>query len=188
MATHNYKKDVFEILSKGGFICSNSHKPEIQKLYDYISEEFEELEASFLEIGFVLTQGDEYYHFTRMEQKVDITRKLEQAFRWIDIVDFFKNFDPSFGSGYRFEPQEVSVKMKVNTNLKSKLKALRKYTQTDNELDSIKKLVERLRSDGYVELENEISDSYKVLASFSYLEALILNINLNEEVENEIPE
>ncbi|GAB3667761.1 hypothetical protein GCM10028791_43400 [Echinicola sediminis] len=188
MATNNLKKDVFEHLSKGGFICSNSSKPQIQKLYNYIEENFDDLEEYFIDINFILTQGDEYYHFTRPEQKVDVSRKLEQAFRWIDIIDFFKSYDSSFGSGYRFEPQEISVQLKVNATLKSKLKALRKYTQEDKELDGIKKLVERLRSDGFVELENEISDSYKVIASFSYLEALILNINLSEEVQDEIPE
>lgn len=188
MATYNLKKDVFEQLSKGGFICSNSSNPQMQKLYNYIDENFEDLESYFIEINYILTQGDEYYHFTRPEQKVDITRKLEQAFKWIDIVDFFKSYDSAFGAGYRFEPQEISVQLKVNATLKSKLKALRKYTQSDNELEAIKKLVERLKSDGFIELENEISDSYKVLASFSYLEAFILNINLSEEVENEIPE
>ena len=188
MATHNYKKDVFEQLSKGGFICSNSSKPQIQKLYNYIEENLEDLENYFAEINYHLSQGDEYYYFTRPEQKVDISRKLEQAYKWIDIVDFFKAYDSSFGSGYRFEPQEISVQLKVNATLKSKLKALKKYTGTDIELDGIKKLVDRLKNDDFVELENEISDSYKVLSSFSYLETLILNINLSEEVQNEIPE
>jgi len=104
------------------------------------------------------------------------------------MVDFFKSHEASFGSGHRFEPQLIAVHLKVNATLKSKLRALRKYTNTDNELEGIKKLVELLRKDGYMELENEISDSYKVLASFSYLEKLILNINLSEEIQNEIPE
>lgn len=188
MSTNHLKKEVFEQLIKGAFICSNSSKQNIQRLYAYIAEEFDELEKYFLEINYILTEGDEYYHFTRPEQKVDIARKLEQAFRWIDMVDFFKSYDASFGSGYRFEPQEIAVHLKVNATLKSKLRALKKYTSTDNELEGIKKLVELLRKDGYVELENEISDSYKVLASFSYLEKLILNINLSEEIQNEIPE
>lgn len=188
MAIHNLKKDVFEQLSKGAFICSNSSNPQTQKLFSYIEENFDELENYFIEINYILTQGDEYYHFTRNELKVDINRKLELAFRWIDMVDFFKTYDSSFGSGYRFEPQEISVQLKVNATLKSKLIALGKFTKTDNELDGIRKLVEKLKSDGFVELENEISDSYKVLASFSYLEALILNINLSEEVQDEIPE
>lgn len=187
MATH-YKKEIFELLSKGAFICSNSSKPHIQKLYNYIDEHFEALESYFIEINFQLTQGNEYYHFTRPEQRVDVSRKLEQAFRWIDILDFFKTYDAAFGSGYRFEPQELAVQLKVNATLKSKLKALKKYTQTDIELDAIRKLVDRLRNDGFVELENEVSDSYKVMASFSYLETLILSINLSEEAQNEVPE
>lgn len=188
MAINNLKKDVFEQLIKGGFICSNSSKPQDQKLYSFIDENFDALEDYFLEINYRLTQGIEYYHFTRPEQKVDITRKLEQVFKWIDIVDFFKTYDASFSSGFRFEPQSIAVELKVNANLKSKLKALKKYTQTDIELDGIKNLVEKLKNEGFVELENEISDSYKVLASFSYLETLILSINLSEEVQDEIPE
>lgn len=188
MALYNFKKDVFEQLNKGGFICSNSSKPQTQKLYTYIDDNFDELESYFIEINYILTQGTEYYHFTRPEQKADISRKLEQAFRWIDIVDFFKSYESSFGSGYRFEPQEISVQLKVNATLKSKLKALRKHTGTDNELEGIRKLVEKLKNDGFVELENDISDSYKVLASFSYLETFILNINLTEEVQDEILE
>lgn len=188
MSTNHLKKEVFEHLIRGTFICSNSSKPQIQRLYTYIDENFDELESYFLEINYILTPGDEYYHFTRPEQKVDVARKLDQAFRWIDMVDFFKSHEASFGSGYRFEPQAIAVHLKVNATLKNKLRALKKYTNTENELEGIKKLVELLRKDGYVELENEISDSYKVLASFSYLENLILNINLSEEIQNEIPE
>ncbi len=88
MATSSYKKDVFEQLSKGAFICSNSSKLEVQKWYNYIDENFDTLYDYFNEINYILSPGDEYYHFTRPEQKVNITRKLEQAFRWIDIVDF----------------------------------------------------------------------------------------------------
>lgn len=188
MPSINYKKEVFDHLCRGGFICSNSADPFFQKLYNYIDENQEELTDYFKEINYLLTAGDEYYHFTRIEQKVDITRKLEQAFKWIDIVDFFKTYNAAFSAGYRFEPQTIAVELKVNINLKSKLQALKKYTSTDNELEAIRKLIERLRTEGYVELENEISSSYKVLTSFSYLEALILNINLSEEVQNEIPQ
>ena len=42
--------------------------------------------------------------------------------------------------------------------------------------------------DGYLEIENEILKSYKVLSSFKYLEELISNINIPEEVQHEIPE
>ena len=45
-----------------------------------------------------------------------------------------------------------------------------------------------LEKDAFVELENEISLSYKVLASFKYLEQLVLAINIPDEVKNEIPQ
>ena len=45
-----------------------------------------------------------------------------------------------------------------------------------------------LRKAGYAELESEISDSYKILSSFSYLEELVMSINIPEEIQNEIPE
>lgn len=188
MATYNYKRDVFECLSRGGFICSNSSKPQEQKLFNYIDDNREELEDYFLQINYLLTPGDEYYYFSRPELKVDLSRKLERAFRWIDILDFFKSYDSSFNSGFRFSPQDVSVALKRNSALRTKLKSLRKVTKQDNELESIRKLVSLLKNDGFVELEDEYSDSYKVLASFSYLEEFVLNINLTEEVENEIPE
>lgn len=188
MATHNFKRDIFELLSKGQFICSNSSNPHIQNLFTYTEENLDELQEYFSHINFLLTAGEEYFYFTRQEQRTDINRKLERAFLWIDIVDFFKTYDSTFGASYRFEPQEIAVNLKVNLSLKDKLRALHKLTGTNIELDGIKKLVEKLRSDGFIELKNEISDSYKVLDSFRYLENLILNINLSEEVHNEIPE
>jgi len=36
-----------------------------------------------------------------------------------------------------------------------------------------------------MELENPISNTYKVLSSFKYLEQLILTINIPEETSNE---
>ena len=188
MAINNYKKDIFELLSKGAFICSNSSVPQTQKLFSYIEENFDELADYFMEINYILTPGNEYYYFTRLEAKVDISRKIEQAFRWIDMIDFFKSYDSSFGSGYRFTPQEIAVQLKVNATLKSKLRVLQKYTKTDKELDGIRNLVEIFKKEGFAELENELSDSYKVLSSFTYLESLVLSINLSEEVVDEIPE
>lgn len=188
MAIQNLKQEVFEIMSKGGFICSNSFDLRTQKLYNYVDENFDELYSYFVEINFHLQRGNEYFYFSRPESKADIRRKLESAFKWIDIVDFLKTYDNAFSSGYRFTPHEIVVKLKVDLQLKNKLSTLKKYTKAPNEADSIAKLSEILTKEGFCELENEISDSFKVLASFSYLEELILNINISEEVKNEIPE
>lgn len=188
MAIQNLKQEVFEIMSKGGFICSNSIDLRTQKLYNYLDENFDDLYAFFSEINFLLQRGNEYFYFSRPESKADIKRKLEIAFKWIDIVDFFKTYDNAFSSGYRYTPHEIVVKLKVDLQLKNKLSTLKKYTKTANEAEIVGKISEMLTKEGFCELENEINDSYKVLAAFTYLEELILSINISEEVKNEIPE
>jgi hypothetical protein len=46
----------------------------------------------------------------------------------------------------------------------------------------------KLPANGFAEMENEILKSYKILSSFKYLEELVTNINIPEEVRDEIPE
>jgi len=182
---------IFEILSKGQFISSNSSDEAIRKYYSVIEdgENFDLLFNYFNAINFQLERGDEFYYFSRKETKIDLERKIEQALKWIDIIDFFKTFDNSFGSGFRFTPSEVLVRLNVDAELKSKLEGLKRYSGgKDKFLDIIEKILEDLRKDRFVELENEISNQFKVLASFKYLEQLIMTINISAEIKDEIPE
>jgi len=188
MATQKRTSEIFDLLSKGLFICSNSTNDTIRKLYNYVDQNYDELYEYFREINFILERGDEYFYFSREGNKADLTRKLETAFKWIDIVDFFKTYENSFGASYRFTPSDVLVRLNVDAVLKTKLLGLRKYTKEGNFTESIQKLLRMLCNEGYAELENEISHSYKMLTSFSYLEEFILNINIPEEIQNEIPE
>lgn len=182
---------IFEILSKGQFISSNSSDESIRKLYSVIEEEqnFDYLYDYFRNINFTLEKGDEYYYFSRVEKIIDLERKLEQAFKWIDILDFLKIFDNSFGSGYRFTPSDVLVKLNLDAELKSKLEGLKRHSGGKEKFNEIvEKILEDLKKDRFIELENEISHQYKVLASFKYLEQIVMSINISEEVKNEIPE
>lgn len=145
----------------------------------------------FLAVNFILEKGDEFYYFSRKEVKADLERKLEIACKWIDIVDFFKAFDSTFGSGFSFSPSEIIVKIDVDAVLKSKADGVRKTIKLDERApyeDVILKIIESLCKDGFVEVESEILKSYKVLSSFKYLEELINSINIPEEIQNEIPE
>ncbi|MDZ4667322.1 MAG: hypothetical protein SGJ00_05500 [bacterium] len=180
--------EIFESLIKGQFISSNSSNPDIRKLYAIIEDDqnFEELYAYFRNINFTLEKGEEYFYFSRVENKVDLERKIEIAFRWIDIIDFFKNFDNSFGSGHRFTPSDILGRVKIDADLESKLEGLKKHTGKEKYQEIIEKLLSMLVNDTYIELENAITHQYKVLASFKYLEQLILTINIPEEVKNEI--
>ena len=53
----------------------------------------------------------------------------------------------------------------------------------------VKKIIEKLEKDNhFITLENEITETYKVLNSLNYLKDIITAINIPEEIENEIPE
>lgn len=182
--------EIFEILSKGQFISSNSSDRLVNDLYKIIDDEknFESFYEYFQGINFILERGDEYFHFSRLENKADLERKIETAFKWIDILDFFKTFDNSFGSGYRFTPADILVRIKIDAELEAKLDGLKKYTGKEKHQDIVDKMLAMLISDTFIELSNEITHEYKVLASFKYLEQLILAIHIPDEVKNEIPE
>jgi hypothetical protein len=181
-------REIFELLGKGQFICSNSAQDNVRKLYNTVEEHFDDLYDYFLAIGFVLEKGDEFFYFSRNEAKADLERKLEQAFKWIDLVDFWKTFDNSFSSGFRFTTSQVEVQLRMDVSLKDKLEALKRYTSEGPYQERIKKIIDLLCKDGYIELEDEIQQQYKVLSSFKYLEQLILSIHISEEVKNEIPQ
>lgn len=181
--------EVFEILSKGQFICSNSTKDYIRKLYLAVSEDFDAYYEYFAGINMILEEGDEFYHFVRSEARAEVERKLEIVMKWIDVIDFLKTFDISFGSGMRFRAADILARLSVDADLKSKLEGLKKYTSgKDKHSDIMEKILDMLEKDNFIEIENDISQEYKTLASFAYLEKLVLIINIPEEIQNEIPQ
>ncbi len=179
---------VFELLSRGQFICANSSTENIRHLYSIIEDRFDELYEYFFSVNFVLERGDDFFYFSRSETKIDLERKIETAYKWIDIVDFFKTFESSFGPGFRFTPSDILVRLNVDALLKNKLEGLRKYSSEETYADSLRKIIRMLCNESFFELENELTDQYKVLSSFRYLEELILSINIPEDVNNEIPQ
>lgn len=56
-----YTEEIFNILSKGGFISSNSVSPAVKRYYDAIEEELAEYYEYYKGIGFYLEGGDGYY-------------------------------------------------------------------------------------------------------------------------------
>lgn len=182
--------EIFEVLSKGKFICSNSGDDLMRKLYTVLEEEnqFELLSSYFGNINFTLEKGNGYYYFSRNESKASLERKLEIAFKWIDILDFFKTFDASFGSGSRFSIADITVRLNTDADLKTKLTALKRITKKTNHTEAVSKIVEFLIKDNFIELQDEITSNYKVLSSFGYLEELIMTIHIPEDIANEIPE
>jgi hypothetical protein len=180
------QRQIYELLSKGQFICSNSVDESNRKLYNIIDDNFEDLYNYFSPIGFRLERGDEYFYFSRDEQRADLERKIEQIYRWIDILDFFKTFNSSLGSGYRFTASDVITQMKIDASLNDKLQGMKKVAGEGTNREKVERLIDELEKYGVVELENEITEQYKVLSSFKYLEQIIVSIHISEEVINEI--
>ena len=186
-----YTFKIFEVLRKGQFICSNSPDDDIKTLYKVLDDDdtFIELYEYFKEINYVLERGNEYFYFSRKEKNMDLERKLEKAFDWIDVVDFFNAFNSSFDIGFRFTPSEIHSQLNINADLKFKLENLKTIKlEKKNYLERIKKIIEKLEKDNFISLENELSGTYKVLSSFHYLKDLINTINIPENIEDEIPE
>lgn len=191
LTKYKYTSEIFDVLRKGQFICSNSPNEDIQTLYKVLEDKntFDDLYEYFYQINYILEQGNEYFYFSRIEKNVDLDRKLDTAFGWIDTFDFFKTFDSSFDVGFRFSPSDIVNQLKNNADLKSKLDSFKKIgTDKKNYTERVKKIIEKLEKDNFIALENEISETYKVLSSFNYLKDIISTINIPEEIENEIPE
>lgn len=89
-----YTEEIFNILSKGGFISSNSVSPAVKRYYDAIEEELAEYYEYYKGIGFYLEGGDGYYLFTQAGSEGGLERKLEAAMKWIDYLSFRKRMMP----------------------------------------------------------------------------------------------
>ena len=146
-----YTEEIFNILSKGGFISSNSVSPAVKRYYDAIEEELAEYYEYYKGIGFYLEGGDGYYLFTRREAKVDLERKLEAAMKWIDYLSFLKTYDATFGPGFKFRPADIEVQISCQMELKEKAAKLFSDKKKYNEV--VEKLVAELEKSGMIELE-----------------------------------
>ena len=101
-----YTKDIFDILSKGGFVSQNSMQRAL--LYDDIEDNFQEYQEYYEKIGFLLEGGNGYYYFSRTESKVELTDKVQ---RMKEPCRFPQNFQSYFWFGVYFSqiqyPREV---------------------------------------------------------------------------------
>ena len=181
-----YTEEIFNHLSKGGFISSNSVSATLKRYYDVLDEDFQAYYDYYSGIGFYLEAGDGYYLFTRREAKVDLERKLEAVMRWIDYLSFLKTYNPVFGAGFTFRPADIVVAISCNMELKDRAEKLFRDKKVYTEI--VEKLVSELEKVDLIELENEHDQTYKVLTSFHYIEDLVDCITITEDSGDEIPE
>lgn len=166
-----YTKEIFEILSKGGFISQNSISQQRSLLYDVIEDDFRQYQEYFEGIGFLLEGGNGYYYFSRQETKVELEDKVQRLAAWIDRLDFLKTFNTAFGSGFSFRKSNILEEFSSDIELKEKARHI--YTDLKTNDEKMDKLIGDMERLGFVELENELDGTYKVTAAFHYIEELI---------------
>lgn len=176
-----YTKEIFDILSRGGFISQNSVMQQRFHMYDAIEDDFQDYQDYYLGIGFKLESGNGYYYFSRTENRVELADKVQRLVQWIDRVDFLKTFNNIFGSGFTFTKSNILEKFSSDIELKEKARNL--YTDVKTNEEKIDKLIADLERQGFAELENELEGRYKVTAAFKYIEELIDCINITESEE-----
>ena len=177
---------IFEYLQKGLMISSNSLDVEIRTMYMSIEENYDELYEYFMNINYCLERGNEFFYFSRVEPRASLEQKLAKAYFWIDVLDFFKEYDPTFCSGTRFTLDTMFTEISSNIVLQSKLDSIKKhFSGVELRRDILQKIIDRLKKDSFFEIEDVESLSYKVMTSWNYLEQLIESINIKEEIEDE---
>ncbi len=181
-----YTKEIFDSLSRGGFICSNSVRQSAKRWYDAIEDAYQQYREYYEGIGFQLEMGNGYFYFTRAESKVELADKLERFSRWIDRLDFLKTFNSAFSPGFSFSRFNIMEQMASDIELKEKASKLYKEKLSLEEV--VEKLVDDLEKLGFIELENDIDGIWKVTSAFHYIEELVDSLIISEEVENEISE
>ena len=181
-----YTSEIFQRLSKGQFVSSNSIDAENRAIYNDIEDNFDEYAEYFSKIDFILCAGDGYFYFSRKETKVNIENKLQAMFSWIDILDFLKTYDTTFSAGTQFKLTQIENRLSTDIEIKEKLKLLYPDKRTNH--DKLKALADDLMDKGYAECVNVEEESYQMTTAFHYIEQIIMCININEGVKDEIPE
>lgn len=181
-----YTSEVFQRLSRGQFISSNSIDAEIRAIYSDIEENQQEYEDFFNNIDFLLSSGDGFYYFSRKEAKVITENKLQSLFSWIDYMDFLKTYDTTFDAGTQFNLVQMEVKLSTIPGLKEKL--VQMFPDKSTNRQKLEALAGAMESMGFAEMVNEADGTYQVTNAFHYIEQIILCINIDEDVKDEIPQ
>ena len=181
MSTLSYTEEIFNILSRGGFFSNNSISPKIRRIYDAIEDHLDDYDEYFCGIGFHLEAGDGYFFFTRKEAKVDLQRKLEAVEKWIDILTFLKTYNSAFGSGLVFSAADIVVR--INCDMELKDLAGKLFSEKKSYDEIVEKLIAEMERMGFIEQQNELEKTWKVLSSFHYIEELIDCISITDDTE-----
>jgi hypothetical protein len=175
--------EIFSVMARGNFISSNGTRDGMNRLYDIINnpENFDRLQAYFNVIRYNIERGNNYFYFSRLhEPNSELEKKLERFERYIDIIDLFASMDNKVTIGSRFRPGEIAEECIANVRLKQKLQKIPLY-RSETLHNKVREICDLMSRDSYLELEDEKTESYKVLDSYTYLLDVINSIAIYEE-------
>ncbi|MCX8081005.1 MAG: hypothetical protein N3F09_07205 [Bacteroidia bacterium] len=178
--------EIFAIMARGHFISSNGTKDNMGRLYDIINqpENFEKLQNYFNVIRYNIERGSNYFYFSKInEPNSVIEKKLETFERYVDIIDLFASMDNKITIGARIRPSEIAEECIANVRLKQKLQKIPLY-RSETLVNKVREICELLARDSFLELEDEDSETYKVLDAYNYLLEVMNAISIYEDTEN----
>ena len=179
--------DIFAIMARGHFISSNGTRDNMGRLYDIINdaENFDRFQAYFNVIRYNIERGNNFFYFSKIsEANSIIEKKLETFERYIDIIDLFASMDNKITIGSRFRPSEIAEECNANVRLKQKLQKIPMY-RSETLLNKVRDICDLMARDSFLELEDEQSESYKVMDAYTYLLDVINSIAIYEETSGD---
>jgi len=182
----NHTKEAYDLMSKGKFIVQDSLDPTMQAIYDDIDENFDEYNTFFEHIGLFVERGNGYFSLCRKEVRSELERKIKVFYKWIKIYDFLTSYNPSFQQGFSFTKSSIEEKMHDDADVREKGISL--FDNKDNYAEIVKYVIDMLLELNYIEVLNSSESKYRVTSAFNYLENLIECIQIESDIEDEIPE
>lgn len=176
-----YIQQIFDRLSRGGFISSDSVDETTRNIFIDLEDYKEEYSGYFKKIGFILEEGNGYFYFSRKESRTSLADKLKKFGHWIDVLDFLKAWETALGPGFSFIMADLLVKIDSDIELREKAKSLYESKVRNDEI--CERLVDELSRQGFIELIDDVAQRYQVTSAYRYLEDMVELIAFNEEDE-----
>ena len=178
--------EIFAIMARGHFISSNGTKDGMGRLYDIINnpENFDSLQDYFSQISYRIERGNNFFYFSKIDEAPSLVeKKLETFEKYIDIIDLFASMDNKITIGTRFRPSEIAEECIANVRLKQKLQKIPLY-RSETLSNKVREICDLMSRDSFLEKEDEVSENYKVLDSYTYLLDIVNAIAIYDEPTN----
>ncbi len=176
-------KEIFEILSRGNFLCENSPVRHERELYQSCEREFGAHYDFFEHIGFYLIREDGYFYFSKEIPQSQKEDKLQMILEYIDLVELMLQFSATFGVGFRTTVAELSDAVQSNVVLKDRLDRLKNISKPQTLHAQCAKVFEKFKKGGFMALEDEHEERYIVLNSYHYIETFLNAVQVSSETE-----